>query len=105
MDDDPRDRLAIRELIESWAVWRDAGDWERFRRCWHDDGVMIATWFRGSAEDFIRVTREGWARGIAAAARNRRAARAVVQRTMRAAGLTTAPAPLRRRGVRCSSMV
>jgi len=24
------DRFAIRELIENWAVWRDAGDWERF---------------------------------------------------------------------------
>ena len=25
------DRLAIREVVENWAVWRDAGDWERFR--------------------------------------------------------------------------
>ena len=25
------DRLAIRELVENWVVWRDAGDWERFR--------------------------------------------------------------------------
>jgi hypothetical protein len=28
---DPRtidDRHAVRELIENWAVWRDAGDWE-----------------------------------------------------------------------------
>jgi hypothetical protein len=29
------DRLAIRDLIENWAVWRDAGDRTRFRytRC------------------------------------------------------------------------
>ena len=40
------DRIAIRELIENWAVWRDAGDWERFATCWHDDGVMMATWFQ-----------------------------------------------------------
>jgi hypothetical protein len=58
------DRLAIRDLIENWAVWRDAGDWERFRTCWHDDGVMMATWFQGPAEAFVRVTREGWARGV-----------------------------------------
>jgi hypothetical protein len=58
------DRLAIRDLIESWAVWRDAGDWERFRSVWHDDGWMMATWFQGSADDFIRVSREGFDKGI-----------------------------------------
>ena len=26
------DRLAIRDLIENWVVWRDAGDWDRFAR-------------------------------------------------------------------------
>ncbi|BAR55174.1 hypothetical protein ACVIWV_000257 [Bradyrhizobium diazoefficiens] len=30
------DRLAIRDLIEDWAVWRDAGDWERFATVWHE---------------------------------------------------------------------
>ncbi len=58
------DRLAIRELLENWAVWRDAGDWTRFRTLWHDDGRMMATWFQGSADEFIRVSREGWARGV-----------------------------------------
>jgi hypothetical protein len=58
------DRLAIRDLVENWAVWRDAGDWERFRTCWHDDGVMQATWFQGSADEFIRVSREGFEKGV-----------------------------------------
>ncbi|HXD56898.1 MAG TPA: nuclear transport factor 2 family protein [Thermoleophilaceae bacterium] len=58
------DRLAIRDLIENWAVWRDAGDWDRFRTVWHDDGRMMATWFQGSAEDFIEVSREGFERGV-----------------------------------------
>ena len=58
------DREEIRELIENWVVWRDAGDWERFRTVWHDDGRMMATWFQGSAEDFIRVSREGFERGV-----------------------------------------
>jgi hypothetical protein len=58
------DRLAIRDLLENWAVWRDAGDWERFATVWHDDGVMNATWFQGPASEFIRVTKEGWARGV-----------------------------------------
>jgi len=64
MDARREDRLAIREVIENWVVWRDAGDWERFRTVWHDDGVMMATWFQGPASEFIRVSREGWARGV-----------------------------------------
>ena len=61
---DMADRLLIRELVENWALWRDAGDWERFRSCWHDDGRMMATWFQGPAEDFIKVSREGFERGV-----------------------------------------
>jgi hypothetical protein len=63
-DRETADRLAIRDLVENWAVWRDAGDWERFRTVWHDDGRMMATWFQGSADDFIRVSREGFERGV-----------------------------------------
>jgi hypothetical protein len=57
-------RLAIREVVENWALWRDAGDWTRFATVWHDDGVMMATWFQGPAAEFIRVSREGFARGV-----------------------------------------
>ena len=57
------DRLAIRDLVENWAVWRDAGDWERFQTVWHPGGRMMATWFQGPAEDFIRVSREGFRGG------------------------------------------
>src|SRR5262245_32990508 len=58
------DKLAIRELVENWVVWRDAGDWERFRTVWHDDGYMMATWFQGLAEDFIRVSQGAFERGV-----------------------------------------
>jgi hypothetical protein len=64
MHDDLAEQMRIRALIERWAVWRDAGDWERFRTVWHPDGVMMATWFQGPFEEFIRVTQEGWARGV-----------------------------------------
>ena len=47
MDDDILERLAIREVLDNWIVYSDGGDWERFRRCWHDDGRMMATWFQG----------------------------------------------------------
>ena len=64
MDRDIADRLAIRELVDNWAVWRDAGDWPRFRSVWHDDGRMMATWFQGSADEFIAVSRAGFEKGI-----------------------------------------
>jgi hypothetical protein len=64
MDEDMIERLAIRDVVENWAVWRDAGDWDRFAGVWHDDGVMMATWFQGPAREFIRVSREGFERGV-----------------------------------------
>jgi hypothetical protein len=57
------DRLAIRELIDNWAMWRDTGRWDDFRTCWHPDGVMMATWFQGGVDDFIKVSQQGFARG------------------------------------------
>ena len=35
------DELQIRRMIERWAVWRDAGDWERFATVWHPDGEAL----------------------------------------------------------------
>jgi hypothetical protein len=58
------DKRAIRELVENWALWRDALMWERFRTVWHDDGRMMATWFQGTADEFIRVSQEGYDRGV-----------------------------------------
>jgi len=58
------DKTAIREAVENWVVWRDAGDWERFATVWHDDGWMTATWFQGPASKFIEVSREGFERGV-----------------------------------------
>ena len=59
-----RDRLEIRELLENWVIWRDAGDWDRFATVWHDDGRMNATWFRASATDFIARSRRAFEGGM-----------------------------------------
>ena len=64
MVDVAAEQRAIRDLVENWALWRDARLWERFRSVWHADGRMMATWFQGSFEDFIKVNDEGWARGV-----------------------------------------
>lgn len=59
------DGTALRQLVENWAIWRDAGDWDRFATVWHPvDGWMTATWFQGPAADFIAVSREGFDRGV-----------------------------------------
>jgi hypothetical protein len=58
------DERAIRRLLENWVIWRDAGQWDRFRTVWHDGGVMMATWFQGPSEQFIEVNIEGWNRGV-----------------------------------------
>lgn len=57
------DRCAIAEVVQNWAVWRDAGDWERFRGVWHEDGWMSATWFQGPAAQFIEASRAGFEKG------------------------------------------
>ena len=58
------ERLLIRELVENWVLYRDAGDWERFRTVWHDDGRMMATWCQADASGFITASQQGWAKGV-----------------------------------------
>lgn len=63
--DQPDDHAAaIRRVVEDWVVLRDSGRWDDFASVWHDDGWMTATWFQGPYRDFIRVSREGFERGV-----------------------------------------
>ena len=64
MDELMRDEFLIRKLVENWVVWRDSGDWERFKTVWHEDGQMMATWNHGSWQKFLEATIEGWKRGV-----------------------------------------
>lgn len=64
MDDELLATLRIREVVQNWVLYRDAGDWERFATVWHDDGWMTATWFQGPAADFIRVSKAGFESGV-----------------------------------------
>jgi hypothetical protein len=58
------DRMLVRELVDNWVLYRDAGDWERFRSVWHDDGRMMATWCQADANGFVEASRQGWAKGV-----------------------------------------
>jgi hypothetical protein len=51
-------------VVESWVLARDSANWDWFREQWHDDGYMMATWFQGPKEDFIRVSQEGYENGV-----------------------------------------
>ena len=57
-------KAAIVEVVQNWALWRDAGDWERFATVWHEDGWMTATWFQGPASEFIKVSKAGFEKGV-----------------------------------------
>jgi SnoaL-like domain len=59
-----QDQLDIVEVIHNWALWRDAGEWERFRTVWHEDGWMGATWWQGPAAKFIEVSQAGFERDL-----------------------------------------
>ena len=60
-----QDKLAIRELIENWAVWRDSLQWDRFRTVWHPEGRMMATWFQGTVRGVHRGQPGGLRQGRA----------------------------------------
>ena len=65
MADTTADKATIRELVENWAVWRDARLWDQFRTVWHADGQMFTTWTGGIPfEEFVRRNDEGWAKGV-----------------------------------------
>ena len=64
MNDEYLDRLAIRDLLENWVIWRDSGDWERFRTVWHPEGRMMATWFQGTGDEFIEMNKAGFKKGV-----------------------------------------
>ncbi|HEY1297657.1 MAG TPA: nuclear transport factor 2 family protein [Chloroflexota bacterium] len=57
------DKQDIAEVVQDWALWRDTGDWVKLRRAFHRDGVMTATWFTGTADEFVERCKASWERG------------------------------------------
>ena len=61
---DPTDFFEIQRIIDDWVVFRDAGLFDRLLQLWHDGGRMMTTWSQVSAAEFVRMSREGFGRGI-----------------------------------------
>lgn len=57
------DRFEIRELLDNWIIFKDTGQWDRFRTLWHPEGWMNFLWFRGSVEEFIDFSKKSIKRG------------------------------------------
>ena len=64
MADYSNDAFIIRDLVDKWVIYSDAGDWDRFAVLWHPDGWMSATWFQAPAANFVKARREGWEKGV-----------------------------------------
>jgi hypothetical protein len=58
------DKLAIAEVVQNWALWRDFGDWERLRTTYHPEGIMTTTRSSGPASEFIAAAAQRHGRGL-----------------------------------------
>ena len=58
------DFFDIQRVVDDWAVFRDAGMFDRLATLFHDDGRMMTTWSQVSAREFVELTRRGWGNGI-----------------------------------------
>jgi hypothetical protein len=59
------ERLAIRELVENWSIYRDNRDWDRFLEVWHDDGMMMTSWGgKETAREFIEAATKSFSEGV-----------------------------------------
>ena len=57
------EKLAIRDVIDNWAMWRDAGEFERLRSTFHPGAKFKATWIDGTFEQFVERSSEMFRRG------------------------------------------
>ena len=64
LDAQDADRRAIRQAVDAWALWRDAGEWERLAGLWADDGFMMTTWSQAPAAEFVARSRQAFNNGL-----------------------------------------
>jgi hypothetical protein len=47
------DQLAVKQVAQSWAMWRDTCAWDQLRACYAPGAQVQTTWMKGSADAFI----------------------------------------------------
>ena len=57
------DKLALYDVVQSWALYRDTGDWDGLKSVLHPDAHMTATWFDGPFTEFITAVQASWRKG------------------------------------------
>jgi hypothetical protein len=58
------DQSEIRQRVDDWALFRDAGAWDRLATVWHPEGIMMTTWCAASAVEFMALSRRGFEAGV-----------------------------------------
>ena len=54
------DRLHIRELCESWPLYRDAAEWENYAAMFHPTAYITTSWTQGPLSHFIAASKKGF---------------------------------------------
>lgn len=54
------DRAAIADLIQRERAARDSAFWDEMAGYYHPDSWIEVAWFKGSGEEFVRLTKKNW---------------------------------------------
>ena len=54
------DRLHIRELCESWPLYRDAAEWKNYAAMFHPWAYITTSWTQGPLSHFIASSKQGF---------------------------------------------
>jgi hypothetical protein len=57
------DRMAIASAVADWCMFRDRGQWDLLSGLYARNAVMVTTWFRGDAAEFVRRSKAAAERG------------------------------------------
>ena len=57
------DRVAIADVIQRERAARDSALWDEMATYYHPDSTIEVAWFKGSGEEFVRLTKQNWRSG------------------------------------------
>ena len=58
--DEILDRVAIADVIQRERAARDCALWDEMATYYHPDSSIEVAWFKGSGEEFVRLTKKNW---------------------------------------------